>query len=75
MQDLEELKTLRQKCKISAEDCAKAIGLSLSAYRGYENNPRRLRVDQMIKLAAILGKSPADIDWYHSYADRNVDLR
>lgn len=75
MENLEELKALRKKCQISAEDCARAIGVSLSAYRGYEMNPRRLRIDQMIKLAVIFGKSPAEIDWYHSYTERNAILR
>lgn len=72
MEELEELKALRRKCKIRAEDCARAIGVSVSTYRGYEINPRRLRIDQMITLAAILGKTPAEIDWYHSYTERNA---
>ncbi len=67
MEKLEQLKIVRERSQVSEKECAQALGVSVSTYLDYENNPRRLRVDQAIILAVTLGKDPAEIDWFNPY--------
>ena len=47
----ERLRTLRMRAKISQHTLAKALGISQSAYSGYETGKTALRALMLVKLA------------------------
>ena len=47
------LKQARRLCEITQKDAAKALGVALPTYRGYERNPHKLTVEQADKLSRL----------------------
>ena len=50
----EEIQVQRFRKKISQEDCANLLGISIPTYRELEYNPNKLDLDQALKLGNFL---------------------
>lgn len=47
------IKTARERCKKTQQECADALGITLRAWQGYEQGIREPRFDTLVKIADL----------------------
>ncbi len=68
----ENIKIQRFKKKISQENCAKKLDISIPTYRDLEYNPNKLSIDQAIILGQFLELNVFDIFFEDNIAKCNI---
>ena len=64
------LKDARLRALLTQEDVAGRLGVSKSAYRWYERNPGKMKVDVAYRFAEIVGLTIDDLSFTKERAER-----
>lgn len=64
------LKDARRRALLTQEDVAGQLGVSKSAYRWYEQNPGKMRVDVAYRFAEIVGLTIDDLTFKKESEER-----
>ena len=64
------LKDARRRALLTQEDVAGQLGVSKSAYRWYERNPGKMRVDVAYRFAKIVGLTIDDLTFTKEREER-----